>query len=186
MNPCNAYADLWLKLEIRPDDGVQYHSCLLCYVDNIFCIHHNADALIQWSHKSFPIKQGFVSPDMQLGMKLHKTRLHNGVWAWTSFMKYVHEAVRNCKTNLVANVSSRQRLPKRADDPFKLGYDSELDISPELETGAAPSLQTITSVLRLTIKFRRIDIMMEVSSSLSYGGAFRCSSACHGLCRSEV
>ena len=36
-----ANPDLWLKPEIRSEDGVQNYSYLLCYVDCIHCIHHN-------------------------------------------------------------------------------------------------------------------------------------------------
>ena len=76
---CKADPDLWLKQEIRPEDGVKYYSYLLCYVDDILCIHHNADAMLEWLHKSFLNKPGFGNPDMYLNAKLHKTRLHNGV-----------------------------------------------------------------------------------------------------------
>ena len=44
---CKADPDLWSKLEIRPEDGVHYYSHLLCYVDDILCIHHNADAMLE-------------------------------------------------------------------------------------------------------------------------------------------
>ena len=78
--PCKTDPDLWLKREIRPDDRVKYYSYLLCYVDDILCIHHNADSMLEWLCKSFPLKLGFGNPDMDLGANLHKTRLHNGVW----------------------------------------------------------------------------------------------------------
>ena len=87
---CKADLDLWLKPEIRPEDGVQYCSYLLCYVDAILCIHHNADAMLQWLHKSFPLNLGFGNQDMYLSTKLCKTRLHNRVWALVmSPVKYV-------------------------------------------------------------------------------------------------
>ena len=81
--PCKADLDLWLQPEIRPEDGVQYYSYLLCYVDDILCIHHNAEDVIQRLHKSFPIKPRFGKPDMCIDVKLHKTRLYYDVWAWT-------------------------------------------------------------------------------------------------------
>ena len=58
--------------------------------------------MLEWLHKkSFPLKLGFGDPDMYLGVKLHKTRLHNGVWKWAmSPAKYVKEAVRNCIEHL--------------------------------------------------------------------------------------
>ena len=58
---CEADPDLWLKPETRPEDGVQYYSYLLCYVDDILCIHHNADTMLEWLHKSFPLKPGLIN-----------------------------------------------------------------------------------------------------------------------------
>ena len=71
---CKADPDLMLKPEIRPENGVKYYSCLLCHVDDILCIHHNADSMLEQFHKFFPLKLGFGNPDMYLGAKLCKTR----------------------------------------------------------------------------------------------------------------
>ena len=93
---CRADPNSWLKLETRPEYEVQYYSYLLCYMDDIHCIHHNADDVLQWLHKSFALKPGFKKPDMYLSAKLHKTRSHNEVWAFAiSSVKYVQVVVRN-------------------------------------------------------------------------------------------
>ena len=47
---CKADLDLWLKPETRQEDGVQYYHFLLCYVNGILYIHHNADAVHQQLH----------------------------------------------------------------------------------------------------------------------------------------
>ena len=60
-----------------PENGVKYHSYLLCYVMTF----HNTDSMLKWLHKSFPLNLGFGNLDMYLGTKLHKMRLHNGVGA---------------------------------------------------------------------------------------------------------
>ena len=52
-------------------------------------------------------------------------------------IKYVHEAVRNCTAHLLSNYGGKYRMPKKADNPFKLGYDPELDTSQELDPDAA-------------------------------------------------
>ena len=52
---------------------------------------------------------------------------------------------------------------RKQKNPFKMGYDQELDISPELEPDAASCFQTAISVLRWMIELGRIDIIMEVS-----------------------
>jgi hypothetical protein len=38
---CNADPDMWLKAVTRPEDNVRYYAYILCYVDNILCIHHD-------------------------------------------------------------------------------------------------------------------------------------------------
>ena len=80
--------------------------------------------------RHWPLKLGFGNPDMYLGAKMHKTRLHNGVCAWAmSPAKYVKEAVRNCMEHLLSNYGGVYRMPKKAENPFKMGYGQELDTS---------------------------------------------------------
>ena len=69
---------------------------------------------------------------MYLGAKLCKIRLHNGVWAWAlRLVKYIPDAIRNCKAHLVAYYSGKFRLPKKAENPFKIGYNPKLNVSQE-------------------------------------------------------
>ena len=89
--------------------------------------------MLQQLYNFYPLKSGFFEPDMHLGVKLCKTRLHNGIWAKAMIpVKYIQEAV-SCTVNLVANDSGKFRLPKKAENPFKMGYDSKLDNSPKLD-----------------------------------------------------
>ena len=65
---------------------------------------------------------------MYQSAKLCKTRLHDGLWAWAmSPNEYVHQVVRNCAVFLAANYGGRFRLPKKAENPFKMGYDPHPD-----------------------------------------------------------
>jgi hypothetical protein len=38
---CKADHDLWLKAVTRPEDNVHYYVYILCYFDDILCIHHD-------------------------------------------------------------------------------------------------------------------------------------------------
>ncbi len=38
---CKADPDLWYKADTRPADNFRYYAYILCYVDDILCIHHN-------------------------------------------------------------------------------------------------------------------------------------------------
>ena len=100
---------------------------------------------------------------MYLDAKLCKTRIHNEVWARAmSPTKYVHKAVRNCTVHLSSNYGGKYKMPKKAENPFKMGYDPELDTSPELDSNAVPWYLTITGILRWMIELGRIDIINAV------------------------
>ena len=88
---CKAHLDLFLKPDIRPEDGVKFYSYLLCNVDDMLCIHHDADFVPEWFCKSFPLILGFGKPDMYLGANLHETRLYSGVC----------KGVKNCTVHLL-------------------------------------------------------------------------------------
>ena len=89
-------------------------------------------------HKSFPLKPGFCNPDMYLGLKLCKTRLHNGVWAWAmSPIKYVQGAVRNFAVHLLFSYGGKYRMPKNVEKWYEMGYNLELVTSPELDQDTA-------------------------------------------------
>ena len=94
-------------------------------------------------------------------------------------VKYVQEAVRNCAGHLAANYGGKFRMPKKAENPFKMGYDLDLDTSPELDPDAVSYYLNLISTLRYMVELGKVDIIAKVSllSSLAQRGTFRCSSA---------
>ncbi len=65
---CKADHDLWFKAETRPDDSVLYYAYILCCVDNILCIHHDALSVLTKIDKYLPLKLTSVgNPDIYLG-----------------------------------------------------------------------------------------------------------------------
>ena len=83
-------------------------------MDEILCTHHNAYNVQQHLPKSIPFKQELGNPEMYLGVKLHNTRFHNGIWAWAlSLVKYAQEAVRYCATHSKANYDGDVKLSKK-------------------------------------------------------------------------
>jgi len=81
---CKADPDLWYKAEARLSDNFRYYAYILCYVDDILCIHHDPmTILLDQINGYMPLKPSLVGdPDIYLGAKLRRTRLPNGVWAW--------------------------------------------------------------------------------------------------------
>ena len=80
-----------------------------------------------------------------------------------SLARYVQEAVRNCTVHLSSDYRGRYRMPMKADNSFKMGYDPELSTSPELDPDAASYYLTVMGILRWMTELGRIDIITEVS-----------------------
>ncbi len=93
---CKAYPDLWYKAETRPADNFRYHAYILCYVDDILCIHHEPMSVLNLINGHMLLKPSLVGdPDIYLSAKLKMTQLDNGIWAWRlSPSKYVAQAVK--------------------------------------------------------------------------------------------
>jgi hypothetical protein len=110
---CKADPDLWYKAETRPTDNFRYYAYILCYVDDILCMHHDPMTILDPINGYMPLKPSSVGdPDIYLGAKLKQTRLPNGVWAWgISPSKFVAQAVKNCQTHLTKKLHDRYRLP---------------------------------------------------------------------------
>ena len=93
---CNTDPDLWMKAQYRPEWMLKYLSYIVCCLDDILCIHHDQNDVLNKLNGFVPLKPGSVgSPDMYFGMKHKCMQLHNGIWAWfISPYKFVQEAVR--------------------------------------------------------------------------------------------
>ena len=161
---CKADADVWLKPETRPSDGFKYYSYVLCYVDDVLAVHHDAMQQIRAINKRFPLKPGSVGdPDIYLGAKLRKVTLPNGVHAWSmSPSKYAQEAVKNVKSYLQEKEPGRP-WPKKAPTPFAKDYRPEMDISSTLGVEDATYCMSQIGVLRWMVELGRVDIITEVS-----------------------
>jgi hypothetical protein len=125
---CNADPDLWQKAVTRPEDNVCYYAYILCYVDNILCIHHDPMSVMSEINGYLPLKPISVgNPDIFLGAKLKQTQLPNGVMVWgLSPSKFVVQAVKNCQVHLTDKLNGKYSIPPRADNPFPVNYDPPL------------------------------------------------------------
>ena len=167
---CKADPDLWLKAETRPDDNVRYYAYILCYVDDILCIHHNAMSVLNQINSYLPLKPTSVGdPDIYLGAKLKETQLPNGIYAWgLSPSKYVNQAVKNCQTHLTEKLNDKYKIPTRADNPFPTDYCVDTDVSEPLDDEGSSFFQHIIGVMRWMVELGRVDIAVEVSLLSSY------------------
>jgi hypothetical protein len=122
---CKADLNLWLKAMNRPEDNVHYYAYILCYIDDILCIHHDPISVMNEINSYLPLKPSSMGDlDIYLGAKLKQTQLPNGVMAWgLSPSKYIVQAVKNCQLHLTEKLNEKYLIPARADNPFPVDYD---------------------------------------------------------------
>jgi hypothetical protein len=66
--------DLWYKAETRSNDNFRYYAYILCFVDNILCIHHDPMSVLNLINGYMLLKPSLVGdPDIYLGAKLKMT-----------------------------------------------------------------------------------------------------------------
>ena len=77
---CLADPDLWYKAATK-QDGTQYYSYILCYVDDIMVMHESAMPILQSINGFMKLKPDSIGdPDIYLGVKLKKVELENDVF----------------------------------------------------------------------------------------------------------
>jgi hypothetical protein len=114
---CKADPDLSYKAETRHDDNFWYYAYILCYVDDILCVHHDPMSVLNMINGYMPLKPSSVgNPAIYLGAKLKPAQLENGIWAWgLSPSRYVTQAVKNCEKHLTDKLNNHFQLPQLAD-----------------------------------------------------------------------
>ncbi len=154
----------------RPEDNVCYYAYILCYVDDILCIHHNPMSVMSEINGYLPLKPISVgNPDISLGAKLKQTHLPNGVMVWgLSLSKYVAQAVKNCQVHLTDKLNGKYSIPTRVDNPFHVDYDPSTDLSDILDPECSTFYQHLIGVMRWMVELGCIDIATEVSMLSSY------------------
>jgi hypothetical protein len=122
---CHADWDLWMKNELRPDDGVQYWAYILIYADDILCVRHEPGVQLTKLDQYFKMKNGSIQePTFYLGAKLRKTTLLNDVIAWRmSSSKYVQSTIQNVQHYLVVSAGG-QKLKTKASVHLPIGLMS--------------------------------------------------------------
>ncbi len=163
---CKADPGLWLKAVTRHEDNVHYYTYILCYVDDILCMHHDPMTVMGEINKYLPLKPSSVGdPDIYLGTKLKESRLPNGVMEWGP--KYA-QAVKNYQLHLTEKLAGKYSIPARMDNPFPVDYDPSTDQSDLLDPDCSSFYQHLIGVMIWMVELGQIDIATEVSMLSSY------------------
>ena len=125
-----ANPDVWMRPATRPT-GETYYEYILCYVDVILCISHDARRPMDEIKKTLKFKNDKVEePDFYLGASLKKKE-PNGKKVWTMTP---YEYLRNAIATVESQLAKRgKKLPARATTPMVSGYYPKLDSSPDLD-----------------------------------------------------
>ena len=86
----------------RPEYCIKNYSYILCYVDAILCINHDAGSVLLRLNTYFLLKPGFSDQDMYLEANLRLMRIENGLGNEPS--KYAKESQKRHKKYTTENL----------------------------------------------------------------------------------
>ena len=79
---CKADPDLWMHVSKR-NTGEDNYEYMLLYVDGCLCVSEHAEKALREIYNYFPMKHGSIGPPkINLGAKLSKVDLPNGIRVW--------------------------------------------------------------------------------------------------------
>ena len=164
--PSLADPDVWLRPAIKAD-GFKYWEMILCYVDDLLCIHENPNIALKQIQAKFKLKDDKMDPpETYLGGDLSIIDNVNGEECWAmSSDRYCAAMVTNIETTLS---KKGLRLPAKCATPISNGYKPELDSTGELKADGVQWYQEIIGCLRWAVELGRIDILLETALLSQY------------------
>ena len=129
--PTKADPDVWIRPVVKLG-GAEYYEYIMCYVDDILSISHDAKSILQSLQGQFKLKGDKIKPpDMYLGAQLGTMQVKGNDGWFMSSEKYVKSAIQNIEETLQ---KTEQWLPSKCKTPLAYRYCPELDVTPELKT----------------------------------------------------
>ena len=90
--PTKADRDVWIHPAVKPD-GTEYYKYIMCYVDDILSVSHDAKSILQSLQEQFKLKGDKIEPpDMYLGAQLGTMQVKGNEGWFMSSEKYVKSA----------------------------------------------------------------------------------------------
>ena len=164
--PSLADPDVWMRPAMK-SNGFKYWELILCYVDDLLCIHENPTIALTQIQEDFKLKDDKMEePDTYLGGELSKIANTDGQMCWSmSADKYCMALVKNIEAVLR---KKGLRLQSKCVTPLTNGYKPELDSTGELKADGLQWYQEIIGCLRWAVELGRIDILLETSLMSQY------------------
>jgi Reverse transcriptase (RNA-dependent DNA polymerase) len=167
---CKADPDIWMRPKSKAN-GDAYWEYVLVYVDDILCISHEPQNVMDLLASKYKLKDGSVGePTNYLGAKIEKFQIEGAAdptkhcWAMSSD-DYLSRAVKEVERTL-AEVD--QNLKSKVKTPMTPDYRPELDETPELDDKRANYYQGLIGILRWACELGRVDILVDVAKLSRY------------------
>ena len=161
--PSLADDNVWMK-RCHKESGEPYYSYILCFVDDLLCIHADPDPVLATLKGFYKMKHDPCFPKMYLGSDISSFDHEKGTCYAMGSDSYVKEAVRVVKQRMNEDGLKFRTYKRSPQSPFTcLSYRAELDVSEECNFEQASYYQNLIGVLRWIIELGRVDILTEVS-----------------------
>ena len=165
--PSQADDNVWMK-QCHKSNGEKYYSYILCFVDDLLCIHTDPNSILGTLKGFYKMKHDPDMPKMYLGSDISTYNHETGTCYAMGSDSYVKEAVRVVKQQMTED-GVKFLSKKTPQQPFtSLSYRAELDLSEECTLDQASCFQNLIGVLRWIIELGRVDILTEVSMLSRY------------------
>ena len=147
--PMKADPDVWIRPAVKPD-GTEYYKYIMCYIDDILSVSHDAKSILQSLQGQFKLKGDKIEPpDMYLGTQLGTMQVEGNEGWLMSSEKYVKSAIQNIEETLQ---KTGQWLPSKCRTPLAYGYHLELDVTPELKADGLQRYHELIGILHWVVE----------------------------------
>jgi hypothetical protein len=156
-------------------NGDAYYELLLVYVDDVLCVSHRPEVIMEALGKTYELKEGLVKPqELYLGANISKYQLPSGKEVWSiSSNQYVKSSIQTVNDLLKEDGHELRTGKRQGKTPLPSGYRPETDISAELDSEQASWYLQLIGILRWAIELGRIDIYYEVAIMSQYSASPR-------------
>ena len=152
--------DVWICPAVKLG-GIKYYEYIMCYVDDILSVSHDAKSILQSLQGHFKLNGDKIEPPhMYLGAQLGTMQVEGNEGWFMSSEKYVKSAIQNIEETLQ---KTGQQLPSKCKTPLAYRYCLELDITPELKADSLQRYHELIGILRREVELGRVDRLMETS-----------------------
>ena len=172
-SPCiGADDNVYLRAE-KTEQGEEYYSYLVVYVDDVLSIHKDPDKVLNMINRDYRLKEPPECPTMYLGADISKFQIPGDVtgstcWAMSAD-SHVKKAIDVVQSKLSADDVHFRGTKKAPEHPFSSQSDRpELDTTELCNDEQAQLYQSLIGIMTWLCEIGRIDILTEKSLLATY------------------